>query len=130
MVRSCKVLSYRALSSHYKTTADGRTVALARRGVLPTTRNAGMLDGDEWKPRARDDVIFRKTGDEWLLYDPNTDDIHVLNLSAALAWTLCTGDNDVDEIQRQVEEAFLTSSVNSDVSEIIDEFQAAGLFFE
>ena len=89
-----------------------------------------MLDGDEWKPRARDDVIFRKTGDEWLLYDPSTDDIHVLNLSAALAWTLCTGDNGVDQIQREVEEAFRTNSGSGDVAEIIDEFQAAGLFIE
>lgn len=90
---------------------------------------AGMLDGDEWRPKARDDVIFRKAGDEWLLYDPGTDDIHVLNLSAALAWSLCTGDHGVEEIQRQVEEAFLATS-GSDVSEIIDEFQAAGLFVE
>ena len=89
-----------------------------------------MLDGEEWRPRARDDVIFRKTGDEWLLYDPTTDDIHVLNLSAALVWTLCTGDLLVQDIQTEVEEAFKKSAVNGDVEEIIDEFQAAGLLLE
>ena len=89
-----------------------------------------MLDGEEWRPQARDDVIFRKTGDDWLLYDPTSDDIHVLNLSAALVWTLCTGEHLVEEIQEQVESAFEIRSHAGDVEDVIDEFQAAGLLRE
>ena len=81
-------------------------------------------------PQARDDVVFRQTGDEWLLYDPSTDDIHVLNLSAALVWTFCTGENRVEEIQQQVEAAYDVPSRAGDIQEIIDEFQAAGLLVE
>ena len=89
-----------------------------------------MLDGEAWRPLARDDVIFRKTEDEWLLYDPTTDDIHVLNLAAALVWTLCDGERLVDEILTEVESAFETPAANGDVADIIDEFQAAGLLVE
>ena len=87
-----------------------------------------MLVGDSWRPQGRDDLIFRKTGDDWLLYDPVSDDIHVLNLTAALVWSYCTGDQKVDEIAAEVARAFETEGSEDDVQEILDEFQAAGLF--
>lgn len=88
-----------------------------------------MLE-EAWRPQGRDDLIFRKTGDEWLLYDPASDDIHVLNLTAALVWSFCTGEQDVDEIAAEVAKAFDTEGTEADIQEIIDEFQAAGLFFD
>lgn len=80
-----------------------------------------------WKPRGRDDVVFRKTGDDWLLYDPVTDDLHVLNLSAALVWSLCTGDLEPDEIRDDVLSSFEDPEADLDIDEILDDFQSAGL---
>ena len=34
-------------------------------------------------PRVRDDVVFRRVGEDWIVFDPVTQRIHVLNLSAA-----------------------------------------------
>lgn len=58
------------------------------------------------RPRKRDDVVFRRVSGDWLLFDPRTRQIHVLNLSAALVWSFCTGEHETDEIARQVVEAF------------------------
>lgn len=41
--------------------------------------------------RGRDDVVFRALVDEWVLYDPATRQLHVLNHTAALVWSLCDG---------------------------------------
>ncbi len=87
-----------------------------------------MLDGEEWRPQGRDDVTIRKTGDEWLLYDPSTDDAIVLDFPAALVWSLCTGELLVEEIRLEVESS--TTTGEGDVEEIIDGFQAAGLLFD
>ncbi len=89
-----------------------------------------MLEGEGWRPHGRDDLIFRKTGDEWLLYDPTSDDIHVLNLTAALVWSCCTGDQAVDQIASEVARAFETDGSETDIQEILDRFQAAGLFMD
>lgn len=42
-------------------------------------------------PRGRQDVVFRPLVDEWVLYDPETRQLHVLNHTAALVWSLCDG---------------------------------------
>ena len=89
-----------------------------------------MLEGEGWRPQGRDDLIFRETGDEWLLYDPALDQIHILNLAAALVWSCCTGEQDVDEIAAEVAGAFETDGSEEDVQEILDEFQASGLFVD
>ncbi len=87
-----------------------------------------MLDGEEWRPQGRDDVIFRKSGDDWLLYDPSTDQAVVLDRPAALVWTLCTGEHLVADIRREVETS--TEAAEGDIEDIIDGFQAAGLLLE
>ena len=97
--------------------------------VLSRIRLVGMLE-EPWRPEGRDDLIFRKTGDEWLLYDPASDDIHVLNLTAALVWSFCNGEHEVDEIRAQVAGAFDTTGSEDDVQDILDEFQAAGLLVD
>lgn len=58
------------------------------------------------RPAARDDVVFRKTGDEWLLFDPATGRIHVLNLAAALLWASLDGSRSEEELATEVERAF------------------------
>ena len=57
-------------------------------------------------PEARGDIVFRQVGDEWLLFDPITGEIHVLNLSAALLWSHCDGTTPVATVLATLGEAF------------------------
>ena len=58
------------------------------------------------RPRRRADVVFRRVGDDWLLFDPRTQRIHVLNLTAALVWSFLEGERSLEEIEAGVREAF------------------------
>ncbi len=47
--------------------------------------------GIQSAPTARPDVILRRVGSEWVLYDAANERAHVLNLTAAVIWTYCDG---------------------------------------
>lgn len=80
-----------------------------------------------WHPRVRGDVVFRRVSEEWLLFDPETQQIHVLNLPSALVWSLCTGERAVDEIHREVEDAYREDVPAEEIRRILDRFRDAGL---
>jgi hypothetical protein len=42
-------------------------------------------------PTARPDVVLRRVGSEWVLFDARGDRSHALNLTGALVWTYCDG---------------------------------------
>lgn len=94
-------------------------------------RSAGA--GDEWRPSGREDLVFRRVGEEWLLFDPRTREMHVLNLSAALVWSHCTGEHAVGEIVASTRDAFRGAGagegaeVDREVRRILDRFESAGL---
>ena len=83
------------------------------------------------RPEARDDVVFRTLADEWVLYDPKTNQVHVLNLSAALVWSSCDGKRTVPEIVQDVAASFpdkpSPDSVADDVVTAIQQFVQEGL---
>lgn len=82
-------------------------------------------------PRGRDDVVFRQLADDWVLFDPKANQIHVLNLSAALVWTACSGDLSVDGIVDEVVQSYGESPdpavVKGDVLGALDRFASEGL---
>jgi hypothetical protein len=49
-------------------------------------------------PTARDDVLLRRVGSEWVLFDAGHERAHVLNLTAAVVWTYCDGAHGSDAI--------------------------------
>lgn len=73
------------------------------------------------RPRSRDDVVFRELADDWVLFDPDSRRLHVLNLTAALVWSHCTGEHGVDEITRRVRRAFDDPPDPEDVAEDVRE---------
>lgn len=81
----------------------------------------------DYRPRARADLVFRRVGGDWLVFDPRTQEIHVLNLSAALVWSFCTGDHPVEEIGREVRSAFQDDIPGDPVADVLQRFQQAGL---
>lgn len=89
-----------------------------------------MDDNAKWRPRARSDLVFRRVGDEWLLFDPAARKIHVLNLTAALVWSYCTGEYDADEIAAAIVDEFGTSGAADQVAEILRRYRHAGLLHE
>jgi hypothetical protein len=82
-----------------------------------------------WKPRTRTDLVFRRVGPDWVVFDPSTQQIHVLNLTAALVWTHCTGEHTVAEIEGVVSNAF-TEAADPGVVAVLGEFREEGLLEE
>lgn len=79
------------------------------------------------RPRARPDVLFRRVGEEWLLFDPRTDRIHVLNLSAALVWSHLSGELDMEEIRARMAAAYGQPVDPAAVEGALARFHAEGL---
>lgn len=83
------------------------------------------------RPKGRDDVVFRQLGEEWVLFDPRSEQLHVLNLSAAIVWNHCTGEFTHAEIVDAVIEAFASPKsrerIERDVDAALAQFSAAGL---
>ncbi len=64
------------------------------------TESAVPLEADH--PRAREDAVFRSLGREWVIYDPRTRLLHVLNTTAALVWSFCDGTRSPEEIAHEL----------------------------
>ena len=83
------------------------------------------------KPRVRDDLVFRQLDEEWVVYDPAGEQLHVMNGSAALVWLHCTGDFTVAEIVEELARAYdqqvPQDRLESDVSETLQQLSEKGL---
>lgn len=83
------------------------------------------------RPRFRPDVVFRPLGPEWVLYDPESRKVHVLNATAALVWRLCDGEHRTEDMVRTLRETVEPSpdeaTVRVDVRETIRTFRSEGL---
>ena len=90
-----------------------------------------MTAGPGSRPRWRDDVIFRQLDDEWVVFDPEADKLHTLNLTAALVWSHLTGNVERESIAAEVAAAFdsrvTVDDVLDDVNVAIRRFHSEGL---
>lgn len=100
-------------------------------GRMPPGEGPGAWTPGGPGPRRRDEVVFRSLADEWVLYDPASRRLHVLNLTAALVWSYCDGTRDVTQLVRSVRAAFREApeetEVARDVREALDDFSREGL---
>ena len=82
-------------------------------------------------PRSRSDVVFRPLDDSWVLFDPVAEQLHVLNLSAALVWDHLDGESSLEVIAEAVGSAFnppkTAAEVKADVQQTLARFREAGL---
>ncbi len=82
-------------------------------------------------PRGRDDIVLRQLDEEWVLFDPQADRLHALNLTAALVWSHCTGELDARRIADAVGGAFdppvSGDAILADVEAAIARFREEGL---
>ncbi len=86
---------------------------------------------EDWRPRVREDVVFRFVAGDWVLYDPHTQDLHVLNATAAAVWTCCDGMTTqgamARELVRQFEGDPALAVVLGDVAAALGRFRQDGL---
>jgi hypothetical protein len=80
-----------------------------------------------WRPKTRDEVVFRQVGEGWVLFDPVAQRIHVLNLTSALLWSFCTGESDVPALDMEVRRAFGAAVDDPQVPHALQGFLDAGL---
>lgn len=82
-------------------------------------------------PKGRCDVIFRPLDDSWVLYDPRSEQLHVLNLSAALVWEHLDGETPIEAVAEAVGSAFrppvTAAQALSDVESVLARLYEAGL---
>jgi Coenzyme PQQ synthesis protein D (PqqD) len=86
----------------------------------------GALDS----PTARPDLLLRRVGSEWVLYDTAKERAHVLNLTAAIVWTYCDGSYDratiADAIAGEVPGLDATR-IRHDIDDVLRRFADEGL---
>lgn len=89
-----------------------------------------MLDFTLCYPRQKEGLVLRTLGDDAILYNPATKKAHVLNKTSLLIWNLCTGDSNLETIEREVKSRFNiegSHSVRADIQETLAMLDAEGL---
>ena len=81
------------------------------------------------KPARKEDVWMRQSDKENVVFDPETEVVHMLNTTAMAIWVLCDGDTDPDEMVDAVCElsGLPREVVEEDVGGILTEFEDAGI---
>ena len=83
------------------------------------------------RPRAREDVVFRRLEDEWVLYDPKGQNMHVLNASAGVIWLHLDGTKTLEDLVEHTRAAFDPPApvevVRNDVVTALEQFACKGL---
>lgn len=82
-------------------------------------------------PAGRADIVFRPLGREWVLYDPASREMHVLNLTAALVWSHLDGATSTAEVVAELGETLTDAPepqrVALEVERVVDDFRDKGL---
>jgi len=80
-------------------------------------------------PVRKADVEMRKLGEEYLLHDPGTGALHVLNASARMVWEMCDGAHTLDDIERAMRDAYEVgdADVPGDLRGILGALREKGL---
>lgn len=85
------------------------------------------------RPAARPDLVLRKAADQWLLFDATGTELHVMNLTATLVWSLCTGEHSVQQIAESLAAAYPSQpreSLRDEVRRVLEQFTRSGLLQE
>ncbi len=83
------------------------------------------------KPQRRSDLLEKPLGDETLLYDADGGEIHVLNATAQVIWSLCDGEHTPAEMTQTLAAQFELGDqaidLTGDVKETLTVFAQKGL---
>jgi hypothetical protein len=83
------------------------------------------------QPTGRQDVLLRRVGSEWVLFDARHDRAHVLNITAAVVWTYCDGAHGSEAIAaaivQDVPDAGSEQTMLGDIESVLRRFASEGL---
>jgi len=82
------------------------------------------------RPVARPDLILRRVGSEWVLYDAAREKAHVLNLTAAVIWTYCDGTLEPSAIAAAIAREVTgidSTRIKDDIDDVLRRFADEGL---
>lgn len=85
---------------------------------------------EDTKPKPRKDIIAKKLGSEMMLYDPKSDDVHVLNETSLFIWNSLDGNQTYEAIESIIRKNFEVpddQNVLEDITNICRDFRAKGL---
>lgn len=80
----------------------------------------------DYKPKAKENLTIQDLGDETLIYDPESEKVHVLNATAQAIWNLCDGSHTIEDIQKSLANTYPQVSQNdllTDINTIVDDFK-------
>ncbi len=82
-----------------------------------------------WRPRRRDTLAAEEIEEDLLLYDPDRDLVHLLNVTALAIWELCDGTRTTQEIARELEKLVSSGDhdIGKDVERTLGELREKGL---
>ena len=80
-------------------------------------------------PRRVDAILDYEVQRDLALYDPRSDIVHMLNLTASIVWDLCDGTRSVQQIAQELAEIYGMDAprLETDVRQIIAEFHDTGV---
>ena len=85
---------------------------------------------DKKYPLRKNGISTRRIGDEWMLYNSEKGDIHVINSTAEFVWRMCDGSRSISEIIHQVRDDYELSdeiNIKKDIEDIIQIFWELGV---
>ena len=87
-----------------------------------------MVNDAVLRPTLRKGIVCRQLEDEYVIYDPVTDQTALLNLSAAALLELCDGTRTEDEITSEVAAAFQVKKdgIAGDIKKTLSDLAARG----
>ena len=80
--------------------------------------------------KRKEEISSRKLGSELMLYDGDSDKVHVLNETGQVVWELLDGKNSKSHIEKNLKEKFNDTpkeTISKDLTEIIEKLKAEGL---
>jgi len=82
-------------------------------------------------PKAREDVVSRQVDDEWVLYDPVSQKMHVLNTTMGMIWNHLDGTRTIDDLVRATLDAFdptpPSDVIARDLGKVLEQLADEGL---
>lgn len=88
-----------------------------------------MSEWEEVRPRRRGEAWVQRDGEQTAVYNPDTEELHLLNVSARAIWELCDGDTAPREMAEAISELTgLTPGLAwTDVTSTLDRLAELGL---
>lgn len=80
--------------------------------------------------RKKEGLSVRRLGDEIMLYDGQTDKVHILNETGAILWDLVDGEKRLQEIESIFIKRFpdiRPEDISRDIREIVEKLEIEGL---